>query len=108
MEFKMTTVQPAKKSLSAPDTPLYRYLVDHQPIEHDALRGLRLKTQGMEWSIMQITPDQGHFMAFLVKLVGAARILEVGTFTGYSALAMALALPPHGKLVTCDINEVWG
>ncbi len=56
---------------------------------------------------MQITPDQGHFMAFLVKLVGAARILEVGTFTGYSALAMALALPPHGKLVTCDINQAW-
>ncbi len=76
----MTTVQPAKKSLSAPDTPLYRYLLDHQPVEHDALRGLRLETQGMEWSIMQITPDQGHFMAFLVKLVGAACLALKETF----------------------------
>jgi caffeoyl-CoA O-methyltransferase len=54
---------------------------------------------------MQISPEQGQFMALLVELIGARRILEVGTFTGYSALAVALALPPDGRVITCDINE---
>ncbi len=56
---------------------------------------------------MQISPEQGQFMALLVRLMGARRILEVGTFTGYSALAMALALPADGRLIACDISEKW-
>ena len=56
---------------------------------------------------MQIGPDQGQFMALLVELMGARNTLEVGTFTGYSALAMALALPNDGRLVACDVSEEW-
>jgi caffeoyl-CoA O-methyltransferase len=56
---------------------------------------------------MQVSPEQGQFMALLVRLLGARRCLEVGTFTGYSALACALALPPDGRLVTLDISAEW-
>jgi predicted O-methyltransferase YrrM len=56
---------------------------------------------------MQITPEQGHLLALLVRLMGARRVLEIGTFTGYSALAMALALPADGRLIACDISEEW-
>jgi predicted O-methyltransferase YrrM len=57
--------------------------------------------------MMQIAREQGHFLTFLVRLIGARRILELGTFTGYSALAMALALPEDGKVTTCDLSESW-
>jgi len=56
---------------------------------------------------MQITPEQGHFLALLVRLISARRALEIGTFTGYSALAVALALPEDGQVVACDISEEW-
>jgi O-methyltransferase len=56
---------------------------------------------------MQITPAQGHLLALLVALMKARRVLEVGTFTGYSTLAMAQALPPDGHIVACDVNEEW-
>lgn len=56
---------------------------------------------------MQISPEQGQLMALLVRLIGARRIVEVGTFTGYSALVMALALPADGQLIACDVNEAW-
>jgi predicted O-methyltransferase YrrM len=56
---------------------------------------------------MQIAPEQGQFMAMLVRLLNAREILEIGTFTGYSALAMALVLPPDGRIVACDINDEW-
>jgi caffeoyl-CoA O-methyltransferase len=56
---------------------------------------------------MQIGADQGHLMALLVRLIGARRCLEIGTYTGYSALAVALALPPDGLLITCDVNADW-
>jgi predicted O-methyltransferase YrrM len=56
---------------------------------------------------MQVAPEQGHLLAFLAKLVGAKNTLEIGTFTGYSALAVALALPKNGHLIACDVNEAW-
>jgi O-methyltransferase len=56
---------------------------------------------------MQIAPEQGQLMALLVELTGARRVLEIGCFTGYSALAMALALPPDGRLITLDVNRDW-
>jgi caffeoyl-CoA O-methyltransferase len=56
---------------------------------------------------MQIAPEQGQFMALLLRLIGARQVLEIGTFTGYSALAMALALPENGRLVACDVSEDW-
>jgi predicted O-methyltransferase YrrM len=100
-------MHPPEKSLVTPDARLYAYLLGHEPPEHEALRSLREVTRGMANGFMQITPDQGHFMAFLLKLLGARRVLELGTFTGYSALAMALALPENGRIITCDINDEW-
>ncbi len=83
---------------------LYHYLQRHSLREPDLLRQLRHETQTMPGAQMQISPEQGQFMAFLVQLMGAHRTLEIGVFTGYSSLAVALALPPAGRLVACDIN----
>ena len=75
--------------------------------EHPVLARLREETAPMPNAQMQIGPDQGAFMALLVRLTGARRILEIGTFTGYSSTAMALALPPDGRIVCCDVSEEW-
>ncbi|MEC9330036.1 MAG: class I SAM-dependent methyltransferase, partial [Pseudomonadota bacterium] len=75
--------------------------------ESDACRQLREETASMKMGMMQVSPEQGQFMAFLVQLTGARRALEVGTFTGYSALCVAQALPSDGQLVCCDVSEEW-
>jgi len=75
--------------------------------EHPVLARLREETAQMPMSQMQIAPEQGAFMALLVKLVGARQILEIGTFTGYSSTAMALALPADGRIVCCDVSREW-
>ena len=94
----------SNKTLQLTDD-LYGYLLEHSVYEHDVLKKIRHEnSQDQLTSIMQIAPEQGQFMALLVKLLGAKRVLEVGTSTGYSSLAMALALPKDGQLVTCDIN----
>jgi len=87
--------------------PLYRYVVDHSGPEHPVLGELREATAGMKHAGMQIGVDQGRLMALLVKLIGARRTLEIGVFTGYSTLAVALALPPDGRIVACDVSEEW-
>lgn len=84
---------------------LYDYLLEVSLREPPLLARLREETKGLPRSVMQISPEQGQFMALLVELVGARRVLEIGTFTGYSALVMALALPPDGRIVACDIDE---
>ena len=89
------------------DDRLYAYILAHEPPEHEQLRALREYTQQMPHGRMQITPEQGHLLALLVRLIGARRVLEIGTFTGYSALAMALALPADGRLVASDISDEW-
>ncbi|MEA2986223.1 MAG: hypothetical protein QOD94_2477 [Alphaproteobacteria bacterium] len=89
----------------SPDKRLQTYILAHEPPEHDELRNLRALTQALPTARMQIVPEQGHLLAFLVPLIGARRVLEIGTFTGYSALALALALPPDGQVVTCDLDE---
>lgn len=94
-------------SIADPVAPLYAYLRAHQPPEHPALRALREATKRLPEHFMQIAPEQGHLMALLLGLLGTRRVLELGTFTGYSALAMALALPSDGRVVTCDVNEAW-
>ena len=71
------------------------------------MRRLREETASMEEANMQIGPEQGQFMTLLVELMGARNALEVGTFTGYSALAVALGLPDGGCLVACDVSEEW-
>ena len=84
--------------------PLHRYLLANSLREHPALERLREETATLPGAGMQIAPEQGQFMALLVELIGARRVLEIGCFTGYSALAMALALPPDGRLITLDTN----
>ncbi len=86
---------------------LYRYLLSVSLNEHPILRKLREETASHPQANMQIAPEQGQFMGLLVKLMGARRILEIGTFTGYSSLCMAMALPVHGRITTCDISEEW-
>jgi predicted O-methyltransferase YrrM len=86
---------------------LYGYLLDVSLREHDVLRRLREETSALEHANMQIGPEQGQFMGLLLELIGARNVLEVGTFTGYSALAMALALPEDGRVVACDVSEEW-
>lgn len=87
------------------DDALYNYLLETSLREPQVLARLRGETARMANPEMQIAPEQGQFMAFLVELMGARRIVEVGTFTGYSAAWMALALPEGGRIVACDISE---
>ena len=83
------------------------YLLAVSVREPPLLARLREETQRMPSGGMQISPEQGRFMAFLVELVGVRRYLEVGVFTGYSSLAVALAMPPDGRIVACDRSEEW-
>jgi predicted O-methyltransferase YrrM len=89
------------------DDRLYRYLLDHSVRESPEAVALREATRNVRGAGMQISPEQAQFMAFLVQAIGARRALEIGTYTGYSALAVALALPRAGKLVCCDVSEEW-
>ena len=93
-----------KKSLGL-DEPLYNYFLSVSLREADILRQLREETAHLPNAIMQIAPEQGQFMALLIKLLGARKTLEVGVFTGYSSLCVALALPSDGKIVACDVSE---
>jgi len=86
---------------------LYEYLIGTSLREPEVLRELREETRPMPEADCQISPEQGQFMALLLKVMGARRVLEVGTFTGYSSTAMALALPEGGKIVTCDRSKEW-
>lgn len=86
---------------------LYRYLVENSVREPEILRKLREETAGDPMSRMQIGPEQGQFMQLLIRMIGARRCLEIGVFTGYSSLAVALALPADGSILACDISEKW-
>jgi predicted O-methyltransferase YrrM len=83
---------------------LYTYLQSVAVREPEILAQLRAETNQHPQAIMQIAPDQGQFMGLLVQLLGVKKAIEVGTFTGYSALVMALAMPEGGCLITCDVN----
>ena len=96
----------ANKTLSLTNA-LYAYMVEHSVREPEILQRLRAETAKDSMSMMQIGPEQGQFMQLLVKLMGAKNCLEVGVFTGYSSLAVALALPADGHIVACDISEKW-
>ena len=89
------------------DERLYRYMLSTSLREPPILQALRKETAQLPEHNMQIAPEQGQFMSFLVRLLGVKRILEIGTFTGYSALAMGLALPEDGQLVACDVSPEW-
>jgi Predicted O-methyltransferase len=94
----------SNRSLNLDDT-LYDYLLAHSLREHPEQAALREATRSHPRARMQISPEQGQFMALLVKLLGARHTLEIGVFTGYSALSVALALPADGRILACDISE---
>ncbi len=87
------------------ETHIYDYILANSLRDRDELKRLRQETQAMPMGGMQISPDQGQFMGLLVELIDAKRIVEVGTFTGYSSIAMALALPADGRLIACDVSD---
>jgi len=84
---------------------LYNYFQSISLREPEVLTQLRQETAHQPLSNMQIAPEQGQFMAFLIKLIGAKKTLEVGVFTGYSSLVVALALPENGEVIACDVDE---
>lgn len=86
---------------------LYEYLLKVSLREPKILTELRAETAKLSTGRMQIAPEQGQFMALLIEILGAKKTLEVGTYTGYSALAVALALPENGKVIACDVNTEW-
>jgi len=86
---------------------IHRYLVAHSVREPEVLTRLRAATVSLPEAQMQIGPEQGQLMGLLARLVGAKRCIEVGVFTGYSSLAVALALPEDGRILACDVSEEW-
>lgn len=93
--------------ISAIDPALRDYIVSVSVKEHDALRSVREKTASHPCAKQQIPPEEGQLLAMLVRISGAKKILELGSFTGYSALAMALALPSDGRITALDKNAEW-
>ena len=96
----------SNKTLSITDT-LYEYILDVSVREPDVLAELRAVTARLPEVAMQIAPEQGRFMALLVQIMNARRCIEVGVFTGYSSLSVALALPVDGSIIACDVSEEW-
>jgi caffeoyl-CoA O-methyltransferase len=86
---------------------LFDYVLDQTMDEHELLVRLREETASMPDADCQISPEQGQFMALLARLMGAKKVLEVGTFTGYSSTAVALALPEDGRITCCDMSREW-
>jgi caffeoyl-CoA O-methyltransferase len=98
MDDKFTTLTPQ----------LYAYLLAHNPPRDRVLEELAAETAALGgWSVMQIAHEQGVFLTLLARLLGARRIVEVGTFTGYSAICLARGLAPEGRLLCCDVSEEW-
>jgi caffeoyl-CoA O-methyltransferase len=98
MHAKFTELTPA----------LYAYLVAHNPPPDAVLRDLAAETAALgPISMMQVAPEQGVFLTFLARLLGARRAVEVGTFTGYSAISIARGLIPGGQLLCCDLSDEW-
>lgn len=86
---------------------IYEYMCAISLHEPEVMTELRSETAPLEYAVMQITPEQGQFMTLLTRLVGARRAIEIGTFTGYSTLAIAMGLPDDGQVIACDISEEW-
>jgi predicted O-methyltransferase YrrM len=94
-----------RRSLLPPDVE--RYVASVVTQETPLQARLRAETAALPMGLMQISADQGALLALLVRMLGARRAIEIGTFTGYSALAVASALPKDGKLICCDVSEEW-
>lgn len=100
----VTTTTMSRKTLNL-DERLHQYILEHSLREAPILARLREETAQQPMAQMQIAPEQGQFLALLVRLLGARKTLDIGVFTGYSSLVVALALPDDGHLVACDTSE---
>ena len=89
------------------DDRTYDYLCHVAVNEPELLRRLRQETAELDYSVMQISPEQGQFMSLLIRLMGAKRAIEIGTFTGYSSICVASAMPQDGELICCDTSPQW-
>ncbi len=89
------------------DDRIYNYICDVSVHESELLLQLREGTALLEYSVMQISPEQGQFMSLLIKMINAERAIEIGTFTGYSSICIASAMPDNGHLICCDISPQW-
>ena len=89
------------------DVTLYEYLCRVSLREPAVLSELRAETAALPMAMMQIAPEQGQFMSLLARICGARKALEIGVFTGYSSLSVALAMPADGRLIACDVNAEW-
>lgn len=89
-----------------PDS-IYQYLCSVSLREPEVLAELRELTRTLPRASMQLSPDEGQFIGLLVKMIGARKCLEVGVFTGYSSTCIALAMPPEGRLIACDVSVEW-
>lgn len=102
-------IVPAKSESPWLDPQIARYVSERAAPPDEVLSDLAAETvaEAGDWSMMQIAPDQGALMGLLARLIGARTAIELGTFTGYSAICLARALGPEGRLVCCDVSERW-